>query len=630
MVTLAKRAPMATAAPRVAASIGALGVVFGDIGTSPLYAFAPAFTQVADVPSNAENVFGVLSIIFWTLGLLISVKYVGIVLRSDNRGEGGVLALTLLVLAESPRRYPKLLAGLGLMGCALFYGDGALTPALSVLSAVEGIKVVLPSFEPLVVPMAALILIALFALQRRGTPVIGRLFGPVMLAWFAVLAVLGVRAIAVHPEVLAALSPLYAARFIVAHHLALLAILGAVFLAVTGGEALYADLGHFGRLPISRAWYGIVWPSLLLNYFGQGALLLSDPQAVANPFYLLAPGWAQVPLIILAMAATVIASQGVISGVFSVTEQCQRLGCLPRLEVLHSSSDSIGQVYVPAINRLLCVTTLALVFAFGSSAALGNAYGIAVASTMLIVSVLELVLMHGRKTRTSRLQFIALVGLCAVDGIFWIGNSSKIAQGGWFPFIFGLIIFFLMQTWYSGRSAVSKAAASTEEDLETFLKRVRSNEIVRVPGTAIFMSGNISGVPRSLVLSVKYNRVLHANTILATVVTAQIPRVFDSTRVTVKALAPGLVRLIIRIGFMEGLDMPRMLAEARRCGIEYDPASAIYVMSRDDLMVSPRLKGMAVWRRWIFILMTKVSTPARAEFDIPPDRLIEIGTNLQI
>jgi KUP system potassium uptake protein len=296
-------------------------------------------------------------------------------------------------------------------------------------------------------------------------------------------------------------------RFILAHHVALLAILGAVFLAVTGGEALYADLGHFGRRPIARAWYLIVWPSLLLNYFGQGALLLADPQAVANPFYLLAPGWAQVPLIILAMAATVIASQGVISGVFSVTEQCQRLGCLPRLEVLHSSSDSIGQVYVPAINRLLCFTTLALVFVFGSSAALANAYGIAVASTMLIVTLLELVLMHGRKTRSAHLQFMALAGLCAVDAIFWIGNSSKIAQGGWFPFVFGLVIFFLMQTWYSGRSAVTKAASSTEEDLATFLTRVRSNEIARVPGTAIFMSSNMTGVPRSLVLSVKYNRV---------------------------------------------------------------------------------------------------------------------------
>jgi KUP system potassium uptake protein len=619
-----------SAMPRLAASIGALGVVFGDIGTSPLYAFAPVFTQVPGVPPSSDNVFGVLSIIFWTLGLLISIKYVGIVLRSDNRGEGGVLALTLLVLAEVPRRHPKLLAGLGLMGCALFYGDGALTPALSVLSAVEGIKVVLPAFEPLVVPAAALILIALFMLQRRGTPVIGKLFGPVMLLWFVVLAVLGLRAVAVRPAVVTAVNPWYAVRFILAHHVALLAILGAVFLAVTGGEALYADLGHFGRRPIARAWYLIVWPSLLLNYFGQGALLLADPQAVANPFYLLAPGWAQVPLIILAMAATVIASQGVISGVFSVTEQCQRLGCLPRLEVLHSSSDSIGQVYVPAINRLLCFTTLALVFVFGSSAALANAYGIAVASTMLIVTLLELVLMHGRKTRSAHLQFMALAGLCAVDAIFWIGNSSKIAQGGWFPFVFGLVIFFLMQTWYSGRSAVTKAASSTEEDLATFLTRVRSNEIARVPGTAIFMSSNMTGVPRSLVLSVKYNRVLHSNTILATVVTAQIPRVFDSTRVTVKALAPGLVRLIIRIGFMEGLNMPRMLAEARRCGIEYDASSAIYVMSRDDLMVSPRLRGMAVWRRWIFILMTKVSTPARAEFDIPPDRLIEIGTNLQI
>ena len=422
--------------PRLAASIGALGVVFGDIGTSPLYAFAPVFTQVPGVPPSSDNVFGVLSIIFWTLGLLISIKYVGIVLRSDNRGEGGVLALTLLVLAEVPRRHPKLLAGLGLMGCALFYGDGALTPALSVLSAVEGIKVVLPAFEPLVVPAAALILIALFMLQRRGTPVIGKLFGPVMLLWFVVLAVLGLRAVAVRPAVVTAVNPWYAVRFILAHHVALLAILGAVFLAVTGGEALYADLGHFGRRPIARAWYLIVWPSLLLNYFGQGALLLADPQAVANPFYLLAPGWAQVPLIILAMAATVIASQGVISGVFSVTEQCQRLGCLPRLEVLHSSSDSIGQVYVPAINRLLCFTTLALVFVFGSSAALANAYGIAVASTMLIVTLLELVLMHGRKTRSAHLQFMALAGLCAVDAIFWIGNSSKIAQGGWFPFFF--------------------------------------------------------------------------------------------------------------------------------------------------------------------------------------------------
>ena len=623
--------PMRHAGPLHLLALGALGVVYGDIGTSPLYAFRTCLSAVGPLATQPAVVLGLLSLIFWAITLVVTVKYVGLVLRADNRGEGGVLALTALVVTEGRARHPALLAALGLAGCAFFYGDGTITPAVSVLSAVEGLELANPEFAKAVLPLSVIVLLALFAAQRRGTGSMGRLFGPVMLVWFIVIGALGLLQIVRHPRVLEAVSPYYAIAFLPAHPAITLAVLAAVFLAVTGGEALYADLGHFGRKPIRLAWYALVWPSLVLNYFGQGALVLSDPGAAANPFYLLAPAPLLIPLVLLATAATIIASQAVISGVFSMTQQALQLGFLPRMKVLQTSADSIGQVYVPAVNAMLCAATVGLVLSFRSSDNLAGAYGIAVVCTMLITSLLLDVLLYGRGSTDPRSRWLLTLALPlgAVDVLFLASNIEKIPAGGWFPLLCGLIIFVIMRSWMRGRTVVTEQMRRNERSVAIFLEEVGRNPPQTVPGTAVFLSSNSDGVPRTLARNVRYNGVLHAHTVLLSVVTERIPRVPRGGRLKVTRLAPQLWRVEAHVGFMERADVPRLLREAERFGLACRTDNATYFLGRDDIVVSsPR--GMARWRKRLFLVMARNAEFAGAHFSIPPERIIELGGQVQI
>ncbi len=619
------------AGPMHLLALGALGVVFGDIGTSPLYAFKTCLQAAGAIASEPAVVLGLLSLIFWAITLVVTVKYVGLVLRADNRGEGGVLALTALVVMEGRARHPVLLAALGLAGCAFFYGDGTITPAVSVLSAIEGLELANPEFAKAVLPLSVIVLLFLFAAQRRGTGSIGRLFGPVMLVWFLVIGVLGLVQIVQHPRVLAAINPWYAMMFLLTHPAITLAVLAAVFLSVTGGEALYADLGHFGRRPIRLVWYMLVWPCLVLNYFGQGALVLSDASAVENPFYMLAPAPLLIPLVLLATFATIIASQAVISGVFSMTQQALQLGFLPRMKVLQTSADAIGQVYVPAVNAALCAATVGLVLSFKTSDNLAGAYGIAVVCTMLITSLLLDVLLNGRgKTdRTSRMLLALALPLGAVDLVFLTSNIEKIPQGGWFPLTCGLIVFVTMRSWMRGRTVVTEQMRRQERSVQGFLEEIARTPPQVVPGTAVFLSSNSDGVPRTLARNVRYNGVLHAHTVLMSVVTERIPRVPRGGRLKVSHLAPQLWRVEAHVGFMERADVPRLMREAERLGLACRTDNATYFLGRDDIIVaSPR--GMARWRKRLFLIMARNAEFAGAHFGIPPERIIELGGQVQI
>ncbi len=612
-------------------ALGALGVVFGDIGTSPLYAFKTCLDAIGPLVSVPMAVLGILSLIFWALTLVVTVKYVGLVLRADNRGEGGVLALTALVVTEGRARYPVLLAALGLAGCAFFYGDGTITPAVSVLSAIEGLEVANPEFSKAVIPLSVIVLLALFGVQRRGTGSIGRLFGPVMLVWFFAIGALGLLQIVHHPEVLLAINPVYAVLFLVRHPAIGGAVLSAVFLAVTGGEALYADLGHFGATPIRLVWYGLVWPSLTLNYFGQGALLLGNPAARENPFYLLAPATLLIPLVVLATAATIIASQAVISGVFSMTQQALQLGFLPRMRVSQTSATSIGQIYVPAVNALLGVATIGLVLTFQTSEKLAGAYGIAVVCTMLITAVLLDVLLNGRgKTDVRSRWLLALaLPLGGIDALFMASNVEKIRDGGWFPLLCGLFVFVTMRTWMRGRKVVSEQMRRQERPVKGFLEDVGRQPPQQVPGTAVFLTSSNDSVPRTLTRNVRYNGVLHEHTVLMSVVTERIPRVPRGGRLKVTRLAPQLWRVEAHVGFMERPNVPKLLREAERLGLGFRTDNATYFLGRDDIIVaSPR--GMARWRKRLFLFMARNAEFAGAHFSIPPERIIELGGQVQI
>ena len=612
-------------------ALGALGVVFGDIGTSPLYAFKTCLEDVGTLASLPLAVLGLLSLIFWAITLVVTVKYVGLVLRADNRGEGGVLALTALVVNEGRARYPVLLAALGLAGCAFFYGDGTITPAVSVLSAIEGLEVADRDFAHAVIPLSVIVLLALFGVQRRGTGRIGRLFGPVMLVWFVVIGALGAVRIAERPEVLQAILPIYAIGFLVQHPALAGTVLAAVFLAVTGGEALYADLGHFGRAPIRIVWYGLVWPSLTLNYFGQGALVLSDPKAVQNPFYLLAPAPLLIPLVVLATAATIIASQAVISGVFSATQQALQLGFLPRMKVAQTSALSIGQIYVPVINGILGAATIGLVLAFRTSDNLANAYGIAVVCTMLITAVLLDVLLLGRAAtdRRSRWLLALALPLGGIDALFMLSNVEKIPHGGWFPLLFGLAVFMTMRTWMRGRLVVSEQMRRQQRPVKGFLEDLAREPPQQVAGTAVFLTNASDAVPRTLTRNVRCNGVLHEHTVLMSVVNERIPRVPRGGRLRVTRLAAQLWRVEAHVGFMERPDVPRLLREAERLGLGFRTDNATYFLGRDDIVVaSPR--GMARWRKRLFLFMARNAEFAGAHFAIPPERIIELGGQVQI
>jgi KUP system potassium uptake protein len=586
------------------------------------------FSDVAGVTVDAPSVLGILSLIFWSLLLVISVKYVGIILRADNNGEGGVLALTTRLLNERPLLSASAIGTLGLIGCALFYGDGVITPAVTVLGALEGVGIVAPGLERAVLPLSIIALLWLFTLQRRGTGAIGRLFGPLMLLWFVVLAILGIRSIVVHPGVLAAVNPLFALMFFAEHSVVAFAVFGAVFLTVTGGEALYSDLGHFGRRPIAIAWFALVWPCLVLNYFGQGALLLASPQAIANPFYLLAPEWALIPLVGLATAASIIASQAVISGVFAITQQCQRLGYIPRVRVLHSSAATIGQVYVPTVNWLICIATIGLAMGFGSSARIAHAYGVGVSCTMLIDSVLIMVLLWGAATQAARIQFVTLCAVLVVDAAFVISNLGKVPTGGWFPILFGLAVFGLMKTWERGRVIVTEQIRREERQAEGFLDKLKLEPPLRVPGVAVFPTSNPVGIPRTLARNLKLNAVLHEHTIIFSLVTERIPRVAESGRLKVETLAPGVYRVVARAGYMEFPKVPKLLWTAKQW-LPVPTEDAVYFLGRDDIVIgSPR--GMARWRKRLFVFLARNSEYAASSFGIPPSRVMEVGGQVEI
>jgi KUP system potassium uptake protein len=610
-------------------ALAALGVVFGDIGTSPLYAMSACFTG-ANIAVTPEHILGVLSLIFWSLVLVILLKYVTVVLNADNKGEGGVLALTALVVnteRASPRR--KLYGTLGILGASLFFADGAITPAISVLSAVEGLHVAAPTAQIPVLPITVAVLIGLFLIQRQGTGSVGRIFGPVMLGWFAILAVMGVSWIVREPRVLLAVDPSRAVRMLMQHQIGALAVLAGVFLTVTGGEALYADMGHFGKAPIRLGWICVVMPALLANYFGQGAMLIENPAAISNPFYLMAPAWSLWPMVLIATAATVIASQAVISGVFSVTRQAVSLGLLPRLRVEHSSAANAGQVYVPSMNWVLMAAAIALVMGFGSSTALAGAYGLAVSGAMTIVTPLILSLIKSRTGKESLVLRSGLSLLFFVDIAFLLANLTKLEDGGWLPLSSGLIIYWLMQTWQKGRASVLARLLREQKPVRDFLEDLKRDPPVRVAGTAIFLEPKASGIPRAMLNNIKFNRVLHERVVLLTVVTREQPRISAAKRLTVTPVGDGIVRLVAQVGFMEKPNIVEILRDAEAYGIPYEPEQTTFFLSREELLPGQR-SDLTPLRRKAFMQMARNAQVIADYYGLPPSRVIEIGTRLEI
>src|SRR3984957_17659248 len=610
-------------------ALAALGVVFGDIGTSPLYTVSACFTGPG-IAVTPEHVLGLLSLIFWSLVLVILLKYVSVVLNADNKGVGGVLALTALVIntaRESPRR--KLYGTLGILGASLFFADGAITPAISVLSAVEGLHVAAPDAQIPILPITVVVLVGLFLIQRHGTGSVGKVFGPVMLGWFMFLAVMGASWIVREPGVLLALDPTRALRLLTQHQISSLAVLAGAFLSVTGGEALYADMGHFGKAPIRLGWICIVMPALVLNYFGQGALLIENPAAISNPFFLMAPEWSLLPMVAIATAATVIASQAVSSGVFSVTTQAVSLGLFPRLRVEHSSADYAGQIYVPTMNFILMLATIGLVLSFGSSAALAGAYGLAVSGAMTIVTPLTLSLIKSRTGEKSRWLRAGLSLLFIIDLAFLLANLTKLRDGGGVPLTSGFIIYWLMQTWARGKASVMSRLLREQKPVRDFLIDLQRDPPVRVPGTAIFLDAKASGIPRALLNNIKFNRVIHDQVVLLTVVTREEPRVPEAKRLTVTTVCEGIVRVVAHFGFMEKANIPEVLRSAEAQGVPYEPERPTYFLSREELLPGQR-SDLPPLRRRAFMLMTRGAQVIADYYGIPPGRVIEIGTRLEI
>jgi KUP system potassium uptake protein len=616
-------------------ALGALGVVYGDIGTSPLYALRECFTGPHGITPTPGNVMGVLSLIFWSLITIVSVKYLLFVMRADNRGEGGILALLALVMqrpkgSRAPHPGRPVLLVLGLVGAALLYGDGLITPAVSVLSAVEGLSVATPVFERFIIPITLVVLLVLFLVQRHGTGGIGIVFGPFMCVWFVALAVLGVKELVHNPVVLWALSPAHAMSFFMDNGWHGFLVLGAVFLVVTGGEALYADMGHFGYKPIRAAWFSLVLPSLMLNYLGQGALLLRDQEAARNPFYLLAPGWALYPLVFLSTIATVIASQALISGAFSITRQSMQLGYCPRMEVVHTSAEEKGQIYLPGLNLMLLLGVVVLVLGFRSSSALAAAYGIAVTATMAITTMLAYVVFRERWGVRRAIALPVAGVFLAVDLAFFGANAVKIADGGWFPLALAVVIFTAMTTWKRGREILAAKLRAASMDLKDLLESFQGEHApVRVPGTAVFMTGNPEGSPPALLHNLKHNKVLHEQVVLLTILSEDVPHVVGEERVEVERLELGFVRVIARYGFMENPSIPDILKRGREKGLQFQLMSTSFFLGRETLIPSKK-PGMAVWREALFAWMSRNARSATAFFRIPPNRVVELGTQVEL
>lgn len=613
-----------------ALTVAALGVVYGDIGTSPLYALRMCFVG-GHLAVEPVNIFGILSLISWSLAGLISVKYLSLVLRADNRGEGGILALMSLVRREGriSGRRETLFILLGLFGAALLYGDGLITPAISVLSAVEGLQVATPFFNRYIVPLALVILTALFCIQRHGTQRVGSIFGPVMLVWFVVIGALGAIQIVRAPQVLAALNPEYAFAFASHHPWAAFITMGAVFLVMTGGEDLYLDMGHFGRLPIRLGWFTLVLPTLLLNYFGQGALLLARPAAVNNPFYQLAPSWMLYPLVVLATVATVIASQAVISGAFSLTRQAMQLGYCPRLMIVHTSEETIGQVYLPAVNIFMLLGTVALVVGFRSSDSLAGAYGLAVSTTMLITSLMMAVVMRRRWNWPLPLVLAVMSPIWAMDVTFFLSNTLKIAEGGWVGAVVAVAVFTVLTTWKKGRDVLGRKFAADTMDVNAFLPDVARSSPLRVPGTAVFLTGNPHGIPRTLLHNFKHNKILHEQIVLLSIRTEEVPRVPEAERLTYEPLSEGFHRISLRYGFSEDPNLPADLAKFKHESLDLDAMRVTFFLGRETLIIGAQ-RSMRSWRKHLFSFLSRNARDASKFFHLPPNRVIEIGIQVEL
>lgn len=615
-------------------ALGALGIVFGDIGTSPLYALRECFAHEHGIGVSPENILGVLSLIFWTMIIVISIKYMAVVMKADNKGEGGILSLMALSVrataAKSLSQNKKwVLVTLGIFGSALLYGDGVITPAISVLSAVEGLVYVAPGFEPFIIPMTLFVINALFLVQRFGTARIGVVFGPLIFIWFVTIGLLGINGILINTEVLQALSPVYAFNFILTNGFHAFLVLGSVFLVVTGGEALYADMGHFGRSPIRWSWFLVAFPGLILNYFGQGALLLSEPAAISNPFYLLAPKWALVPLVLLSTMATTIASQALISGVFSITRQAIQLGLWPRLTIVHTSSQEIGQIYIPFMNWALFAGVVWLVLTFKTSSNLASAYGIAVTGTMVITTILAY--------QVARLKWnwgfgrsALIFGLFLIlDLAFFGANIVKIKDGGWVPLLIGGVIYLLMKTWQEGRVVLYKKLKERSISIEKFCQNLLQKPPLRISGTSIYMAGDPWGVPVPLLHNLKHNKVLHERVAILTIMTKEVPTIERQARVDIQEIIPNFYRILVYYGFMETPKMKHILEACRQKNIHFNVHETTFVLGRETILASSD-PNMALWREKLFAFMSRNAQRPTAFFKIPPNQVIEVGIQIEI
>ena len=613
-----------------ALTLGAIGVVYGDIGTSVLYAFKEVFVS-GHVPITTDNVLGVLSLFFWALTIVVSVKYVVLIMRADNNGEGGLMAL-LALASMSTRGNPRMrgiLVVLGVFGVALFFGDGVITPAISVLSAVEGLEIITPAAKPYVVPISLVVLTLLFLVQRRGTGDIGKFFGPITVVWFAAIGVAGIAHIATNPSVLMAISPLYALRFSVEHYHLAFITLGAVFLCLTGAEALYADMGHFGKKPIRLAWFGLVLPSLVLNYFGQGALVLANPAAAENPFFLMLPAWSLIPMVVLATAATVIASQALISGAFSATKQTIQLGFLPRLSILHTSVKDTGQIYIPAVNWMLLAGVVAAVGIFGSSSALAAAYGISVSLVMIITTGMTFFVVRYGWGYPLWVCIASTGFFFVIDAAFFASNSLKIAQGGWFPLGMAIVLYIIMSTWKDGRRLLNSKIRADAIDLPSFLDAVFVSPPARVDGTAVFLTAEVGTVPNAMLHNLKHNKVLHANNLFVTVKNHEVPWIGMDKRLEIDSLGHDCWQVVIHYGFKNDPDLPKALQQIKGRGCEMNAMTTSYFLSRDTVV--PTIgAGMAQWREKLFAQMHHNASGAADFLNLPNNAVVELGSKIEI
>ena len=609
--------------------VGAIGVVYGDIGTSPLYAIKEVFSGSHPLPADTNHILGVLSLVFWSLVVIISGKYLLLLMRADNKGQGGSLGLLALASQVTQKTFfAPVVVILGISAGALFYGDSMITPAISVLSAVEGLEIALPGLADYVIPITIVVLVILFAMQSRGSAVVGRLFGPIMILWFIALAVIGVLKIMDAPRVLTAINPMYAVEFFLNYKIHAFLALGSVVLVLTGGEALYADMGHFGIRPIRRAWFILVLPALLLNYFGQGALILTDHEAISNPFYLMVPSWGVLPMVILSTMATVIASQAVITGAFSITRQAMQLGFLPRMATIHTSESESGQIYIPFVNWLLLAAVIMLVLGFQTSTSLAAAYGIAVTGTMLIASIqLTIVMFRMWKWNAWIAGFIGGT-LLIIDFAYFAANMTKITHGGWFPLAVGAAIVVFLTTWKKGRELLFARRAEEAMPVDVFLNSLNPS-VTRVPGTSVFLSGTTEGIPHALLHNLKHNRVVHERVVFLTVITEEVPHVSEALRLEVQHLGRRFYRFILRYGYLDETDVPAALKAATRLNFEFNDMETSFFLGRETVMPSRR-PGMALWREHLFAWMMRSATSAMDFFKLPPNRVVEMGTQVEI